>query len=100
MPAEYIEENRIVLNISPNAIRDLDMGNEAISFNARFSGNPFAVYFPVNAVLAIYASENGQGMLFPDEEEFKLGEGAEVEGDAKTSGEKSRKPHLELISRP
>jgi len=99
IPTEYVEDNRIVLNISPNAIRDLDLGNDAISFNARFSGNPFAVYFPVSAVLAVYASENGQGMLFPKEEDLELNEDMKVEDNhkGKVADGKAKKPHLKVI---
>lgn len=68
VPREFVEEGRIVLNMSATAVRDLDMGNDYISFNARFSGRPMNVLIPVPAVLGIYAQENGQGMLFPESE--------------------------------
>lgn len=68
VPAGYDQEGQIVLNLSPNAVKGLDLGNEYIQFNARFGGTPTQVVFPPGAVLGIYARENGQGMLFPDEE--------------------------------
>ena len=68
VPPQFVEEGRIVLNISATAVRDLEMGNDFVSFNARFSGTPMNVLVPVSAVLGIYARENGQGMLFPEEE--------------------------------
>ena len=68
VPGEFVEEGRIVLNMSATAVRDLDMGNDYISFSARFSGRPMNVLIPVPAVLGIYAQENGQGMLFPESE--------------------------------
>jgi len=40
------------------------MGNEDITFQARFSGSAFSVQVPIGAVAAIYARENGQGMGF------------------------------------
>ncbi len=68
VPWEFVEDGRIVLNIGANAVRDLHMGNNEILFGARFSGKPMEVVIPVGAVLGIYARENGQGMLFPEEE--------------------------------
>ena len=68
VPRQFVEDGRIVLNIGANAVRDLHMGNEEILFGARFSGTPMEVVIPVHAVLGIYARENGQGMLFPEEE--------------------------------
>lgn len=69
VPFDFVEDNRIVLNIAPSAVRDLDLSNDYINFKARFSGQSMSVYFPVEAVLAIYAKENGRGMIFPEEEE-------------------------------
>ncbi|MCB1722089.1 MAG: ClpXP protease specificity-enhancing factor [Chromatiaceae bacterium] len=67
VPSRYVEEGRIVLNVSPSAVRDLNLGNELISFEARFGGAAFAISLPPDAVLGVYARENGKGMLFPDE---------------------------------
>lgn len=64
VPREFVEDGRIILNILPSAVRDFYMGDDAIAFNARFSGQPVDVYVPMSAVLAIYARENGQGMGF------------------------------------
>ena len=68
IPRQYIEDGRIVLNISPSAVQRLDLGNQMISFNARFGGKPMDVLIPPAAVLGIYARENGRGMLFPDDD--------------------------------
>ena len=68
VPLQFVEQGRIVLNIGPNAVRGLELGNRLITFNARFSGTPMDVMVPPSAVLGIYARENGRGMLFPDEE--------------------------------
>jgi len=66
VPCAYVREGRIVLNISPTAVRGLRLGNERVEFNARFGGTPFDVVVPIRAVLAIMARENGTGMSFPD----------------------------------
>lgn len=67
VPTQFVEEGRIVLNIGPTAVRGLDLGNDWVRFNARFGGTPMDVIVPPAAVLGIYARENGQGMLFPDD---------------------------------
>ncbi len=68
LPTDFIEDGKIVLNIRPEAIQGLNLGNEEIEFNARFSGKPMHIATPINAVLAIYAKENGKGMIFDQEE--------------------------------
>ena len=67
VPLEYVEEGRIVFNISPGAIDNFNLGNELISFSARFGGKKFDISIPPDAVLGIYSQENGQGMLFPED---------------------------------
>jgi stringent starvation protein B len=67
VPSQYIQDNKIVLNIAPMAVRSLTLGDGEITFNARFSGKSTDIYVPTEAVLAIYARENGQGMMFTDE---------------------------------
>ncbi len=69
LPESYIEDGKIVLNMRPEAIQNLTLGNEEIQFNARFSGNPMHIVAPTSAVLAIYAKENGKGMVFDPEEQ-------------------------------
>ncbi len=67
VPAGFANDGQIVLNVSPTAVRHLHMDNEAVSFEGRFSGVPQSLYIPAAAVLAIYARENGQGMVFDAE---------------------------------
>ncbi len=66
VPVEHVQQGRIVLNVAPRAVSGLDVGNDLVSFRARFSGADMAISFPVAAVLAIYAQENGQGMAFTE----------------------------------
>ncbi len=96
VPSEYVEDDRIVLNISPTAVRDLDLSNDYINFKARFSGKSMNVYFPTNAVLAIYARENGRGMIFPEEEEEVATEAHPV-AEAEEEKPAGKKPHLKVI---
>jgi stringent starvation protein B len=64
---EHIRDNKVVLNVSYAATRGLVIGNEAVSFEARFNGVPTALHVSVDAVLGIYARENGQGMVFSEQ---------------------------------
>jgi stringent starvation protein B len=88
VPSQYVENGKIVLNVSPRAVNDLDMGNDLVRFSARFAGKPTDVMFPVSASLAIYAKENGQGMVFSDE---NGGDTPDPEPD------KPGKPRLKLV---
>lgn len=71
VPTAYVQEGRITLNLRPEAVQNLFMGDRAIEFQARFGGKPTGVRVPISAILALYAKENGRGMVFepePDEE--------------------------------
>lgn len=68
VPTQHVQNGQIVLNISPGAVGNMTMNNDAVSFNARFGGQPFALYVPMRAVLAIYARENGAGTMFSPED--------------------------------
>ena len=69
VPQEHIQEGKIVLNIGPQAVEDLQISNEEVTFLARFSGVSRLISVPVSAVLAIYAKENGRGMMFNEADE-------------------------------
>lgn len=64
VPTDYVTNGQIILNISPSAVNELLVGADAISFRARFGGVPMDVSVPIVAIMAIYAKENGQGMVF------------------------------------
>jgi stringent starvation protein B len=70
VPAQHVQDGRITLNIAPGAVRDLFIHNDGLSFSARFGGVPMNIHAPMQAVQAIYARENGQGMFFDNDEEF------------------------------
>ena len=69
VPLEHVKDGRIVLNVAWSATRDLQLGNDVISFQARFGGVPHSISMPIGAVRGIYARESGQGMVFQDEPE-------------------------------
>ncbi|WEN14559.1 ClpXP protease specificity-enhancing factor [Rhodanobacter sp. AS-Z3] len=69
VPPQVIKNGQVVLNLAMRAVANLDLGNDWIGFQARFSGVSQSIQIPVHAVLALYAQENGQGMMFPAEED-------------------------------
>lgn len=65
VPAQAVRDGRVVLNLAPEAVARLELGNEDIVFHARFSGVSMRVVVPIGAVRALYARETGQGLAFP-----------------------------------
>jgi stringent starvation protein B len=68
VPGGHATDGKLVLNVSPTATRGLHIGNDRVTFETRFGGVSRRLEIPVDAVLGIYARENGQGMIFPDED--------------------------------
>jgi stringent starvation protein B len=68
VPRQYVRDGKIVLNLSWSATGQLSMGSDEISFNGRFGGASMTVRIPIDAVLAVYARETGQGMIFAEDE--------------------------------
>jgi len=69
VPRQFVENGKIVLNVAAEAIKSLRITNQVIEFNASFSSQVESIYVPIKAVEAIYARENGRGMVFNVEEE-------------------------------
>ncbi|MBD3612161.1 MAG: ClpXP protease specificity-enhancing factor [Hydrogenovibrio crunogenus] len=67
VPMEFAQDGVIVLNVHPDAVREIQFANDWFFFKARFQGIEREIGFPPEAVLAIFARENGQGMPFPTE---------------------------------
>lgn len=74
VPKKAIKDGKIIFNISPTAIQCLHITNQVVEFDASFSGVAQSIYIPIKAVEAIYAQENGRGMVFSLEEEDDAGE--------------------------
>ena len=74
VPENFAKKGKIVLNISPAATENRLITNDSIRFKAKFSGKPQKVIIPCEAVLTIYAQENGEGMFFGNKFETKDGE--------------------------
>lgn len=85
VPDDFIQDGKIVLNVAPMAITGLVLGDDEVTFGARFNGVSESIYVPVKAVEAIYARENGQGMMFSDDDESV----SDVETDEVVSDKKT-----------
>lgn len=92
VPRQFVEDGRIILNVSPSAAHGLEMPNEGVYFSARFSGTPCEVRVPMPAVQAIYARENGRGMVFTAEEP----DGTPPQGPG-GDDDKPRRPSLKVV---
>jgi stringent starvation protein B len=106
VPKDFVNNGQIVLNISPGAVRGLHIGNEFLEFNARFGGVPMQVIVPISAVLAVYAKENGQGMVFgsepggfhpPGSEDSGAAKGNSGKSAADKSASKENRPSLKVV---
>ena len=64
VPLQFANDGKIVLNIAPTAVANFELNHEYVSFNARFSGQSLSIYIPTSAIIAIYARENDQGIMF------------------------------------
>ncbi|AXQ23341.1 ClpXP protease specificity-enhancing factor [Acinetobacter wuhouensis] len=102
VPQQFVNDGQIVLNIVPHAVHMLNIGNEAVTFSARFGGVSKDIYVPMNAMLGLYAKENGQGLFFdPDEyANVQIDEDAlksNVSQEAETSDTTKKKPSLRIL---
>lgn len=100
VPSRHVEDGKIVLNIESQAIQMLRMGNDAIEFDARFSGVSRHIFVPIRAIKAIYAFENGRGMVFGDDEEDMPppdGSPTETNSTPTSTPPKKGRPDLKII---
>ncbi|MCX7125829.1 MAG: ClpXP protease specificity-enhancing factor [Gammaproteobacteria bacterium] len=94
VPQQFVKDGKIVLNIAPDAVTNLSMTNDWLNFDARFSGVSHRIRLPILAITAIYAVENGRGMVF-EHEEFTVSDETPPED---TPPEKSKgRPNLKVI---
>jgi stringent starvation protein B len=95
VPDGHVQDGKIVLNVSPSATRSLSLGNDSVSFEARFNGTPHLLRIPVMAVLGIYARETGQGMIFGDDDDSPPSPQPPDAGAS--SSHASRRPKLKVV---
>ncbi len=91
IPRQFEEDGKIVLNLGPTAVQSLDLGIEAVNFDARFDGTSMDVIVPIEFILAIYTRENGQGMMFAEEDLPPPGD------DSQDDASKQKTPHLRVV---
>lgn len=99
VPPSSVQDGRVVLNVSPSAVRDLLIDSEMVTFVARFGGVSQAVTVPMQAIEAVYARENGRGMMFPvDEDEDGSPESDSSDSTGDRSGpERKSRPNLKVV---
>ena len=68
IPHAYVQDGKLVLNLSYSATQRLKIDNDVVEFDARFAGVIHHVRIPVGAVMGVYARETGEGMMFPDQD--------------------------------
>ncbi len=95
VPSQHVKDGKIILNISESAAHNLQLGNDLITFRARFGGVPYDVIVPMQAVLGIYARETGQGMIFSHDNDEKAE--THVPEAAPTASERPKRGHLKLV---
>lgn len=93
VPEGFVEDSQIVLNLAPSAIRALEMDNDKLCFDGRFGGVAQQVWIPIAAVMAIYARENGQGMVF----ELEPASPPPPEDDTPPTPPSGGKPSLKVV---
>ena len=96
VPRDFVQEGRITINISAMAVQSLDLKSDPFWFSARFSGKAFDVQIPPGAVLAVFARENGEGIVFGEVEPPEPAAGMKPVG---TPGKPrpGGKPHLRVV---
>lgn len=100
VPREFVRDGQIVLNIGPDATNQLLIGNDEVTFQARFNGVAFPVVVPIDSIAAIYSKENGQGMAFevaPAQDEVTPQSVPEVDPPVEPSPPSAGKPRLTRI---
>ena len=98
VPRQHVQNGKIILNIAPMAISGLVLGDSEITFSARFSGQQMTLFIPVEAVLAIYAKENGQGMMFSEDgDAISPTDSDDGDPDPDKPRPKSKRPGLRVV---
>lgn len=95
IPRGIATDGKVVLNLSPSAIQNIDMDNDYISFSARFNGVSEEIYCPIDSVLAIYARESGEGMMFNQASENATETGNPAQGVGQPK--KPNRPELKVV---
>ena len=94
VPEALSGSNEIVLNLSPQSIKNLFIDDDGVSFKGRFNGSTHDIFIPVNSVLGVYAKENGDGIFFNDHKELTPNNRVRSSGESIV---KKTKPRLSIV---
>ena len=97
VPAEYVKDGEIVLNISPDATHRLTIGEDVVQFSARFNGVSRECSVPIGAVVGIFARENSQGLFFPPEPSAAAVEQPAPDAAPPTAPSGGGRPKLQVV---
>jgi stringent starvation protein B len=98
VPRQYVQNGKIILNVSTSATSNLTLGNDFVRFRARFGATTHEVIVPIGAVLGIYARETGQGMIFSEADAPPPQPSPPVPPDAPPPSDTKRsKPTLKVV---
>lgn len=95
IPIEHVENDKIVFNLGPKAVKGLKIDDRELYFSARFSGRAETVVAPISAILAVYAKENYAGIVFSQMESTIIDEAVHKLTPAETP--KKQKPILRVV---
>ncbi len=98
VPPHAISDGKVVLNIDPEAVRDLVIDDDGVSFVARFGGVSQAVWLPVPSIEGIVAKETGQGMMFDPPPPGNASDSeAESASEDDSEPSKAKRPGLRVV---
>jgi stringent starvation protein B len=97
VPMSYVKDGEIVLNISMDAVQNLQLGNEEISCGGRFGGVAHKIVVPAGAVIGIFAKETGQGLAFQGQESAPTESGTTGGDKPPEEPPPPGKPHLRVV---
>ena len=96
-PGEYAEQGKLILNVSYSATSSLLIGNDAVTFSARFNGRPMNLIVPIDAVMAVYGRETGEGMVFSVAEDDVAVTDDGATADSVPQPSKTGRPQLKVV---
>ena len=105
IPEGHVQDGKIVLNVHTQAVKALELGNDYITFSARFGGAAYAINLPIQSVLAVFTRENGQGIFFQEDEmqhhemQHQMEQSADESEESSPSDQSSgpHRPYLRLV---
>lgn len=94
VPEEFVEDNRLVLNVSRQAVSNFSLGPEGLELDARFNGISHHVRAPAGAIVGVHAKGGSVGISLDPET-------SEMEQSQETSTgrrvKRTTRPKLEIV---